>query len=387
MKKTFDLFACFPVQSINDLDQLRSNFKANPALHGRLLSAALGEDNLKELARGDYRSLAHQRGHRSNDYEQRVIAPRLKLMNDLKLLNPIPGEALSRLPACFSFLQISFTLSEPYISRDDEAFYIIDNPLKKEKVFSVPYIAPASWKGNLRWTTMFLRLALPLEQKKRELLDSVNEVQAKKECEAYAVTLAEERVRQTLLFGLEQGWQEEKSDGWTKYLDSLMGERAEKKYRELLRSRFDVTGDEQIPHVQGRLQFFPTYLDKIDLAVINPHDRKTRTGKQPIYFEVSPAGARGVFSLLYTPFDLTGDELACRAAAQGDLEAVIEGVRGMLCDYGFSAKKSSGFGVADPKSISGRLQVNDPGWERRNSEWKGFDELLRLTREWREVMR
>lgn len=386
MKKTFDLFACFSMQSINDLDQLRSSFKANPALHGRLLSAALGDDNLKELARGDYRSLVHQRGHRSNAYEQQVIAPRLKLMNDLRLLDPNPGEALSRLPACSFFLQVSFTLSEPYISRDDEAFYIIDNPLKKERVFSVPYIAPASWKGNLRWTTMFLRLAIPLEQKKRELCDSVGEAQAQEECEAYAMTLAEERVRQTLLFGSEQGWQEEKSDGWTKYLDGLMGERVEKKYRKLLRSRFDVAEDEQIPHVQGRLQFFPTYLDKIDLAVINPHDRKTRTGKQPIYFEVSPAGAKGVFSLLYTPFDLISDDLAYRTVAQGDLEAVIEGVRGMLCDYGFSAKKSAGFGVANPKSISGRLQVNDSSWSKQNSEWKGFDELWQLSREWREVM-
>ncbi len=397
MKRTFDLFACFPLQDDSDLAQLKKGFKANPAMHGRLLSAALGEEklveerlkekSLKENARVDYRSLVHQRGHKSNAYEQQVIAPRLKMMNDLKLLDPNPGEALSHFPVCSFFLQIRFTLSKPYLSRDDEAFYIIDNPLKKEKVFSVPYIAPASWKGNLRWTTMYMRIALPLAEKKRELLDSVGEARAQEEYKAYAAELAEERLRHTLLFGSEQGWQEDRADGWTKYLDDLMKTQAKEKYRELLRKHFKVSKKDPIPHSQGRLQFFPTYLDRIDLEVINPHDRKTRTGKQPIYFEVSPAGAKGVFSLLYTPFDLVGNENTPRTTVQKDLETVIEGVRGMLCEYGFSAKKSSGFGVADPNSIAGRLDVNDPGWDERGGDWESFDELRQLTRQWQEVAR
>lgn len=387
MKKTFDLFASFPLHGISDLDQLRKDFKSNPLLHGRLLAAALGDDNLKELARGDYRSLVHQRGRGGNAYGQQVIAPRLKQMNDLGLFEPEMDEAMARFPIGSFFLQVRFTLSKPYLSRDDEAVYVIDNPLKKEKVFSVPYIAPASWKGNLRWTTMYLRIALPLEQKKREPLDAVGEAQAQKECEAYCASLAEERLRQTLLFGSEQGWQEERADGWTKYLDELLGESAAKKYRESLRAHFNVAEDKPVPHSQGRLQFFPTYLDRIDLEVINPHDRKTRTGKQPIYFEVSPAGAKGVFNLLYLPFELVGDEEAMRASAQSDLVAVIEGVRGMFLDYGFAAKKSSGFGIADPGSISGKLQVNDSAWEKHSEEWKGFEGLIDMAQEWAKTVR
>ena len=42
-------------------------------------------------------------------------------------------------------------VSKDYISRDDEDFYIIDNPVRKEKVFKVPMVASTSWKGNLRW--------------------------------------------------------------------------------------------------------------------------------------------------------------------------------------------------------------------------------------------
>lgn len=385
MKKTFDLFAGFPVREINDLDQLKKDFKSNPLLRARLLSAALGDDTLKELARADYRSLVHQRGRTSNPYDQQVIAPRLKLMKDFRLLDPNPAEALSRFPASSFFLQIGFTLSEPYISRDDEAFYIIDNPLKKEKVFNVPYIAAASWKGNLRWTMMYLRIALPLEKKKRELLDAVCQAPAQKESEAFAIKLAAERLRQTLLFGSEQGWQEERAGGWADYLNNLLGELAEKQYRALLRKHFKVAKDDPIPHSQGRLQFFPAYLDKIDLEVINPHDRKTRTGKQPIYFEVAPAGAKGIFSLIYTPFDLVGDRDASRAVAPRDLEAIIEGVQGLMFTYGFSAKKSSGFGVVDSNSIAGRLQVNDPDWNKRSSEWKSFTELLELAQEWAQV--
>ncbi len=387
MRKTFDLFASFPVQKIDDLDQLRKELKSNPVVHGRLLSAALGDDALKELARADYRSLVHQRGRISNPYDQQVIAPQLKLMKDLRLLDPNPGEALSHFPASSFFLQVRFALSKPYISRDDESFYIIDNPLKKEKVFNVPYITAASWKGNMRWTTMYLRIALPFEKRKRDLLDAVGEAQAQKESEAFAVALAAERLRQTILFGSEQGWQEKRADGWTKYLDDLLGPHAKEKYRILLRKHFKVSEDKPIPHSQGRLQFSPTYLDKIDLEVINPHDRKTRTGKQPIYFEVAPAGANGVFSLLYTPFDLVGNEDASRTVPQRDLEAIIEEVQGTMCTYGFSAKKSSGFGVADPDSIAGQLQVNDPNWNKRSSEWKGFDGLRQLVQEWQEATR
>lgn len=47
-------------------------------------------------------------------------------------------------------LQFRFTLSKPYISKDDNLFYIIDNPVKTEKLFGVPYMSATSWKGSLR---------------------------------------------------------------------------------------------------------------------------------------------------------------------------------------------------------------------------------------------
>ncbi len=57
---------------------------------------------------------------------------------------------ISSLPA-FSFsIQFTFTLEKPYISRDEQEFYIIDNPIRKDRVFGIPYIAPSSWKGSLK---------------------------------------------------------------------------------------------------------------------------------------------------------------------------------------------------------------------------------------------
>jgi CRISPR-associated protein Cmr2 len=42
---------------------------------------------------------------------------------------------------------ISFALANPYLSKDDTDFYIIDNPLRKEWVFKVPMVAATGWKG------------------------------------------------------------------------------------------------------------------------------------------------------------------------------------------------------------------------------------------------
>lgn len=56
----------------------------------------------------------------------------------------------SLLPQYSFVLQFTFTLGKPYISHDEQEFYIIDNPIRKDKVFGLPYVSPSSWKGSLR---------------------------------------------------------------------------------------------------------------------------------------------------------------------------------------------------------------------------------------------
>jgi CRISPR-associated protein Cmr2 len=93
----------------------------------------------------------------------------------------------------------------------------------------------------------------------------------------------------------------------------------------------------------GQLYFYPTFFDKIELEVINPHDRKTGIGKTgPIFLECVPANATGEFILLYVPFGAVKSE-----EVAADLKLVVEGIQAMLTVYGFGAKTSSGFGVVD----------------------------------------
>lgn len=91
----------------------------------------------------------------------------------------------------------------------------------------------------------------------------------------------------------------------------------------------------------GRLYFFPTYFDQLGLIVINPHDRETGTGKNPIYFETVPPNTKGKFLLLYVPRrGDSGDEI------KEDIRMTTQAIQAMFCIYGFGAKTSNGFGLA-----------------------------------------
>jgi len=61
-----------------------------------------------------------------------------------------PTINLTLLPSYSFFIQFAFTLEKPYISHGEQEFYIIDNPIRKDKVFGLPYVASSSWKGSLR---------------------------------------------------------------------------------------------------------------------------------------------------------------------------------------------------------------------------------------------
>jgi len=203
-----------------------------------------------------------------------------------------PKIDLSMLPRGSFFVSLAFTLDKPYLSKDEKSFYIIDNPVVRDKVFHLPMVRPSAWKGNLHsalWQMGYDRQSSePLRR----------------------------------LFGLVHGTEE-------------------------------TTGQ------TGRLVFFPTFFTETGLEIINPHDRKRRVGKNPILWECVPAGAEGTFSLLYVPFDLIGEseEKILQQAAQ-DLEIVATGLQAMFLIYGFSAKRSSGYGVAEEKVKEGILKVN-----------------------------
>jgi CRISPR-associated protein Cmr2 len=107
---------------------------------------------------------------------------------------------------------------------------------------------------------------------------------------------------------------------------------------------------------QGSLHFYPTYFDRIGLEVINPHDRETGAGNNPIYFECVPDKTLGTFALLYVP--LVGPEVSEEEAKQ-DLAEVANGVKEMMTRYGFGAKTSSGYGTATTDPEKARIEPSE----------------------------
>jgi CRISPR-associated protein Cmr2 len=372
---SFDLFASLTCDSATDVDNIvRGRWRkgAAPAqevsdVHSRikLLSSALRIEQKwdrlkgKDYARDKYQGLVLSKNGQPSPYVGELIAAAQQQMQALNLWQPEPPD-FSLLSRFSAFLQFQFRLTQPYLSRDDELFHVNDNPVKKDAVFKVPMVSPASWKGNLRWTMMKTDL--------EPLLDDLAE-------------FARRRLRHTLLFGTESGF--ESARNWEAFLDhrcateqqhyddcqdkpeagKRMDEQcraAREQYRALLREGRPPAGNAGLPHLAGWLRFYPTFFDGIGLEVINPHDRATRAGKQPIYFESVPIGASGVFSLLYAP-----QSQVSAAEAKADLQSVAEAVSAMMLTYGFSAKKTSGFGEAADDLIEGyshRIYTNKDAW-------------------------
>ena len=197
--------------------------------------------------------------------------------------------------------QVDFDLLTSWYSKDDRILHVLDNPVRKEWIFGVPFMAGSSWKGMLRWVfRMHLKLTGPEKETDNEKIEQA-------------------RAWELHLFGNEKG-------------------------------------EEKFFH-RGALVFYPTWFNKIGFEVINPHRRATRAGTQPIYYEVVPGrrviknqdgsleeieGAKGVLSLLYAPWP------GMRPAANPRevLPRLLEAIESLLTTYGISAKRTVGWGTA-----------------------------------------
>jgi CRISPR-associated protein Cmr2 len=197
---------------------------------------------------------------------------------------------LTSLPFGSLWIRFEFKLLKPYISRDDNQFYIVDNPIVREKVFRLPVMRPTAWKGSLRHALWQL------------------------------------------------GHQED---------------------NERIRQLFGAVDDEQSKKGNsGRLYLYPSFFTQTGLEVINPHDRETGAGSQPILIESVPTGATGIFTLLYTPLDRIGaDESETRQQVAADLQLIAAGLEALFTVYGFGAKTSSGFGLASDSIRDGEIVI------------------------------
>lgn len=194
-------------------------------------------------------------------------------------------------------LEVNFTLETPWYSKDDRTFHVLDNPVRKDRVFGVPYLAAASWKGLLRWAC---------------------------------------RMRAGLLGYLEQ--HDGKLDGWQDPAWII--------------HHFGNEKGEAEEFQRGALVFYPAWFSKIGFEVINPHRRRTRAGTQPIYYEVVPAGTEGVLRLLYAP--LPGAAVRDKVMPEEAIEHLVDAIQTLLTTYGISAKRTAGWGTASVRRWTAR---------------------------------
>jgi len=223
-------------------------------------------------------------------------------------------DVLSGIPYSF-VLSFAFTLAKPYLSRDDRAFYVIDNPVKKDIVTGLPYVAATSWKGAFRRAA--LRAEFEFGDKKWQ--EDVNGGRAFRRAHRD-------------LFGHEQG-AEGKHKDFAEYLDGLTG-----------------TDEHAGESRRGRLLFYPSFFQKLGIEVINKRNRETGAGTFPIYFECVPAGEPATFTLVYVPFDLVGkNKLEVRRAVSRDLKTVAATLPELLLTSGVGAKTAEDYGLAEDK--------------------------------------
>lgn len=229
-------------------------------------------DNEKNVARECYRKHAKQ-------------LSTLQLPEELKLdtsLSSPPDET-------WIGFEIRFKLQRPWYSKDNRPFHVFDNPLRKDRVFGVPYMSATSWKGLLRWAC---------------------------------------RMQSGLIGHLED--HNGRMDGWwdEPWIVHLFGNEK----------------DEKKDFKQGALSFYPTWFEKIDFEVINPHSRAKRAGTQPIYYEVVPPKTNGLLRLLYAPHP--GAATRDKVDPSKALCNLLDVTETLLVSYGISAKRTAGWGTA-----------------------------------------
>jgi CRISPR-associated protein Cmr2 len=192
-------------------------------------------------------------------------------------------ENLQNHPKNSVLIKISFTLKKPYTSKDEGEFHIIDN-----RIFENPIVRD-KFTGFpiVRPSTWKGHLRFSAERVKWG-----NEVEKKKIIKR--------------LFGSESG--EDKA-------------------------------------LKGRFYFFPTFFkEDAERDVITPLNRETRTpSRGHIPLEVMKSGKKGEFYMLYIPYPRGKDFK--EEQIKEDLEFIAKALELMFYTYGFSAKKTSGFGA------------------------------------------
>lgn len=248
-------------------------------------------------------------------------------------------------------LHAKIELIAPYFSRDDDEFYLIQNPCLKEKVFKVPMVRGSSWKGVI---VKAFRELINESDKKAEIIQSYLRIFGTGSSEF-------KKLEETIKGFVEKGKNLSKDD-LIKYLLFELGFKLKKddmykinndnKRVEFIKEKFwseiEKNSNKELTHYltthKGRAIFYPTYFDKLSLEIINPHSRKTRAGTNPIHYEVVPKDTKGILQIVYIPFDgvlKSNDKL--KVEVEQDIKFLIQAIE-KAQSIGIGAKEKLGWG-------------------------------------------
>ncbi len=284
---------------------------------------------------------------------------------------------IEKLPKYSFAIWFKFELKAPYFSKDDDEFYIIQNPILKETNFKVPMIRGSAWKGALAHA--FRELFKENYKENREKIESFLRIfgagsESVKALERYIfdkskdLKKAQDKLLEFILFelGLEVDKDLIKSVKNTNSKEQLVDILKNNLSKKMTESHNSLPLEFQTH--KGRAIFYPTYFGRLSLEVINPHDRRKRAGTKPIHYEVVPAETKGIFQLIYIPFDgiLKTDKDLIKDV-QKDLSNLIEALK-ILENKGIGAKTKLGWGkfkILEKKICPSQdLETTIEGWER-----------------------
>ena len=283
------------------------------------------------------------------------------------------------IPYSFIF-HVKIKLVSPYFSRDDDTFYLIQNPCLKEKAFKVPMIRGSGWKGALAGAFKEMMNESSGLEERRSLIESFLRIfgagsESIKALETYLkeknsnLKDLKDKLLEFALFELglkvdkELTKEVKNADSEEEILKILRENLSEK-----IQRTFNIL---QLPiefqtH-RGRAVFYPTYFDRLSLEIINPHDRRKRAGTNPIHYEVVPKGADGTLQIIYIPFDaVLKAEKDLKDEVKTDLENLCRAVE-KLQERGIGAKTKLGWGRFNLEKkkycVNGDIETCE-GWER-----------------------
>jgi len=139
-----DVFAAYPAYTPELLDKLAQKPPGNhaPTLID-LMAQAMVSDVSKAAAQQAYQKVIRSQAYRNHLQASKALAGKLGLEPPARL-------DLSKLPRYSFYLRVDFRLKSPWLGRDDRAFSITDNPVRKDRALGLPLIAATTWKGTLR---------------------------------------------------------------------------------------------------------------------------------------------------------------------------------------------------------------------------------------------